>query len=173
MGPTQINGLPAHVLLVHAVVGLVPLAALLVLASAWWPAARRRLGVVTPLVALVTLASVPVTVRAGEWLLPRVRINPDVQRHSELGNDLLPWVIALFAVAAVSWIVWRLQERRPSDRDAPRGRSSVALTIALGLAAVVVSAGAVVTVYRIGDSGARAVWIGNFSTEPGRLPPGR
>lgn len=173
MGPTEINGLPAHVLLVHAVLALVPLASLLLLASAWWPAARRRLGIVTPLVALAALASVPVTTHAGNWLLSRVRVTANVQRHAQLGPTLLPWVIALFVAALLTWIVYRLLERRPADRDGSRPRSTAAVSIALGLIAVVVSAGTLITIYRIGDSGARAAWTGNFSTRPGVPPPAR
>jgi len=66
--PTSIHGLPAHVLLVHAVVMVVPLTALLLLASAWWPAARRKLGFCTPLLALIAVVHVPITTHAGEWL---------------------------------------------------------------------------------------------------------
>ncbi|WP_233625292.1 hypothetical protein [Actinoplanes sp. ATCC 53533] len=39
-----VNGLPAHILLVHAIVVLLPLAALLLVLTAVWPAARRRLA---------------------------------------------------------------------------------------------------------------------------------
>ena len=39
-----VNGLPAHVLLVHAIVVLLPLAALLLVLTAVWPAARSRLA---------------------------------------------------------------------------------------------------------------------------------
>lgn len=41
--PTTLNGLPAHILFVHAVV-LIPLAALLLVVSAVWPTARRKVG---------------------------------------------------------------------------------------------------------------------------------
>ena len=67
----QFNGLPVHVLLVHLVVIIVPLAALCLLLSAFWPAARRRLGFVTPLVALVALIAVPFTTAAGPAPGPR------------------------------------------------------------------------------------------------------
>lgn len=73
MGPTTIGGIPAHPLLVHFVVVLVPIAAILTLCSALWPAAHRRLGIVTPLTALVSLALVPLTTHAGEWLEHRER----------------------------------------------------------------------------------------------------
>ena len=40
---TTINGIPAHALLIHAIVVLAPLVALLEILCAFWPAARRRL----------------------------------------------------------------------------------------------------------------------------------
>jgi hypothetical protein len=45
----------------------------------------------------------------------------------------------------------------------------------LAVLAVVVATGSVVTVYRIGDSGARAAWTGRFSElpQPPLLPAGR
>ena len=54
-GELEFNGLPLHILIVHAVVVGIPLAALLTVLSAVWPAARRRLGIVTPIVALFAL----------------------------------------------------------------------------------------------------------------------
>jgi hypothetical protein len=68
MGPTTIAGLPAHALLVHIVVVMVPLTALLVILTVLWPAAQRRLGIITPLVAFATLVAVPLTTQSGEWL---------------------------------------------------------------------------------------------------------
>lgn len=65
MSITVVNGLPAHVLVVHFVVVLVPLSALAVVVGAIWPSAARRMGVVLPLLALVTLASVPVATNAA------------------------------------------------------------------------------------------------------------
>ena len=39
---STIAGLPAHILLLHFVVVLVPLTAILLIVCALWPAARRR-----------------------------------------------------------------------------------------------------------------------------------
>src|SRR6478752_1601961 len=106
--PTVINGLPAHVLLIHAVVVLVPLAALMLVASAVWPAARARLGVLTPIVALIALVLVPVTTHAGEYLQRHLGFtNPLIRRHVQLGHMLLPWAIGLFVVAAAVWVLGR------------------------------------------------------------------
>lgn len=60
-----VNGLPAHILLVHLIVVLVPLTALLAVLSAVWPAARRRFAwLVLALAALVAVMT-PVTTEAG------------------------------------------------------------------------------------------------------------
>ena len=95
----EVNGLPLHVLLVHFVVVLVPLTAIAALLVPIWPAARRRLGIVVPLLALFDLVLVPIVTQAGEWLLARVPSTPLIQAHAALGRTLLPWVIALFASA--------------------------------------------------------------------------
>ena len=59
---TVIHGLPAHVLLVHFLVVLAPLTALLEIACALWPAARRgHLVWLTAILAVVTTALTPVT----------------------------------------------------------------------------------------------------------------
>jgi uncharacterized membrane protein YhdT len=160
MGPTKISGLPAHILLVHLTVVLVPVAAAAVLVAAVWPAARRRLTWWIPLVALVALAVVPVTTHAGQWLEARVAITPLIRKHVHLGKQLLPWAIALFIVALIVWIIARLETRGTS---ALTGLPSRIVVIVLAL---VVAGGTVRQVYLIGESGSRAVWTGNFSQNP-------
>jgi 3D (Asp-Asp-Asp) domain-containing protein len=190
MGPTQINGLPAHPLLVHVVVILVPLAALMVAASALLPAVRRRLGILTPLVAFVALVSVPLTTHAGEWLEARLPSSPLVRRHAELGDQLLPWAAGLFVLAAAGWL-WARRAASGGATPTPATTPATATTapatdragaghpaggvgtrdrvvmIVLAVLSVVVAVGSVVQVYRIGDSGAKAVWQGSYSAAPG------
>ncbi|MEV5843934.1 DUF2231 domain-containing protein [Streptomyces sp. NPDC051985] len=147
---STVNGLPAHVLLVHIVVVLVPLTALALIAAALWPRAARRLGVLLPVLAFVALVSVPLTTQAGEWLERHVGDDALVRRHTELGDGLLPWALGLFLLATLVW--WAT--RRPDG-----GRlSALPVRIAVGALSVAVAAGAVVDVYRIGDSGAKAAW---------------
>lgn len=150
----QIAGLPLHPLLVHAVVVLAPLTVLAVLLAQFWPAARRRIGVVAPLAALVLLILVPITVSAGEALKRIVGPLPAVETHEGYGRMLLPWVIALFVVALAQWGWFRWG----AGRAARTPRRVVA--VALAIAAVAVAAGTVVVIVLIGDSGARAVWGG-------------
>ena len=113
----QINGLPAHVLIVHFVVVAVPLSALLLVASAVWPAARRRLRLATPVASLVTLLSVPVATNAGEWLERRVPNDPLVRAHVRLGDSLLPWVVGLVVVTAAVWAADRVAARAGATRE--------------------------------------------------------
>ncbi|MEV6113115.1 DUF2231 domain-containing protein [Streptomyces sp. NPDC052109] len=159
---TLVNGLPAHVLFVHVVVVLIPLTALALVAAALWPRAARRLGVLLPALAFVALVSVPLTTHAGEWLEKHVEDDALVRRHTELGDGLLPWALGLFVLAAVVWWAGR---RAPSEPGQGRGLRWTALPvrIALGVLSLAVAVGAVVDVYRIGDSGAKAAWHDAYS----------
>ncbi len=168
---STINGLPAHVLLVHAVVVLVPLTALLLVLTALWPAARRRLSLFTAVLALVTLITVPLTTNAGEWLERRVPETPLVRTHTDLGDNMLPWALGLFVVAAAVAVRQILAARATAEQDQQRsgflaGPGGAAMTVIVALLALVVSVGSVVQVYRIGESGARAAWTGQFTAQP-------
>jgi uncharacterized membrane protein len=157
-----VGDLPLHPLLVHLTVVLIPVASLTVVLAAVWPAARRRLGLLPPILALLALIAVPITTSAGSWLAERVGHTPLVDRHEALGNLMLPWTIALLVVAVAVW-AWHRFGRAT-------GRARMTVTIALAAAAVVVAAGSVVTIIQIGESGASAVWTGNFSEDPVSTP---
>lgn len=153
-----VNGLPAHVLLVHAVVVLLPLSAALLALTAVWPAARRRLAGPNAILSVLVVVLVPITTSAGEWLEHRVAPNPLVERHAELGDTAIYAAIGVAALAVVLW--WRQREstgRSLVQRNflAP---TSNALTATLTVVAVLVAGAAVYDVVRIGDSGAKASW---------------
>ncbi|MFF5015023.1 DUF2231 domain-containing protein [Streptomyces sp. NPDC001165] len=157
-----VNGLPTHVLLVHVVVVLIPLTALALVTAALWPRAARRLGPLLPLLALIALVSVPLTTHAGEWLERHVDDDALVRRHTELGDGLLPWALGLFALAAVVWWAGRRAPAEPGQSDGRRW-SALPVRIVVGVLSLAVAAGAVVDVYRIGDSGAKAAWHDAYS----------
>ena len=164
--PVKINGLPAHILLVHAVIVLVPLAAVMLVASATWPAARARLGILTPAVALVALALVPVAMNAGKWLRDHLQgnlgnTNPRIIRHTHLGYHLWPWALALFIVSAAVWVLGRRYELSwRSNGATTRAALPVWVTAMVAVVAIGVALGTVIELYRIGDSGSKAVWHG-------------
>jgi hypothetical protein len=171
--PTQINGLPAHVLLIHLVVVLVPVAALVLVAQAWSRPVRRWAGVGGPLLCLGALVMVPVTTQAGKWL--RDHLNPElaasapVRKHVALGNELLPWVIALFVLSVVVFVLDRMSREpaRPAGPAPEAGTTGRVLIvqIVVALLATVAAAGSIVQTIRIGDSGAQAVWKGSVVTK--------
>ena len=158
--PNQIDGLPAHVLLVHLVVVLVPVASLLLVAQAWSPVARRWAGIGGPLLALAALVVVPVTASAGEWLERRLPRQPLVQRHAQLGDQLLPYVIAVFVLSVVVYLLGRRTAEAQRTLVLPPTAGLARVQLLVAVLATAAAVGSVVQVYRIGDSGARAVWTG-------------
>ncbi len=147
---STINGLPAHVLLVHFVVVLVPMTALLLVMCALWPAARRRLLWLLLAIAAATVVLTPLTTEAGEWLQDRIGDNPAVQTHTELGNTMIYFVVPMLVVA-VLLLALDIAERRA-------GRVRTGLAAVVAVLAVASAAAGLVQIYRVGDSGARAAW---------------
>ncbi|PWJ52666.1 hypothetical protein SAMN06264364_11837 [Quadrisphaera granulorum] len=143
-----INGLPVHPLVVHAVVVLLPLAVLGTLAVAAVPRWRARYAGLNALVAVVGAVLCPVATRSGEALERRVG-DPGV--HAELGDQLL-WFAAPLALLAVA--LWWLQRRQSQVAGSRRPRAMIAAMVLAVVAALATG----VQVYRVGDSGAKAVW---------------
>ncbi|HEY3711100.1 MAG TPA: hypothetical protein VGL64_17105 [Amycolatopsis sp.] len=105
---TTLNGLPAHVLLVHTIVVLLPLASLLLVLSALWPAARRKLAGPNALLSVLVVILVPITTDAGDWLEHRVASTPLIRAHTDLGDTALFVAIPVAVLALVVW--WRQRE---------------------------------------------------------------
>jgi uncharacterized membrane protein len=148
---TTIAGLPAHVLLVHALVVLAPLTALLEVLCALWPAARRRLVWLVLAFAVVTTALTPITTEAGEWLYDRERHHRDIlNTHVDRGG----WMIYFSAAMLVVAVVLALVQWREGRSEKP----GMGTNVAVAVLAIAVGAASIVQVVRIGDSGARSVW---------------
>lgn len=182
-----LNGLPLHVLLVHAVVVLMPLSALLLVLTAFWAPARRRLAGANVVLALSTVVIVPFTTSAGEWLEQHVPRSEQVREHADVGGTAIFFAIALAVMALVVW--WRDQEselqlrtaahgddterpagsvltRLPLTRRswlAPASRTATRVIVVL---AVLIAVATLYDIYRIGDSGAKASWDGKVTSAP-------
>jgi uncharacterized membrane protein len=151
--PDTINGLPLHPLVVHAVVVLLPLACLGVIAIALRSSWRARYaGLVLVVTAVATLA-VPVATDSGEQLEHKVG---DPGQHAVLGDRLIWFALPLLAAAAALFVL----HRRAARAGATAGGGPSMLTLAVAAIAVIVAGANLVQVYRVGDSGARAVWQG-------------
>ncbi|MBO0885247.1 MAG: hypothetical protein J2P17_33945, partial [Mycobacterium sp.] len=135
----------------------IPLAALLAVTMVAWPAARRRLGFLGPLVALVATVVTPLTTSAGEALVKtKKRLNPALTDHVHLGDQMLWWIAPLFVAITVFWGVTTFPGLRREGRLTLPARLFAGIA---GIAAVCCAIGSVIWVYRIGDSGARSVWV--------------
>ncbi|HEX4253108.1 MAG TPA: DUF2231 domain-containing protein [Pseudonocardia sp.] len=165
-----IGGLPAHPLIVHAVVVLLPLAAVGTLALAARPTWRRNLGVPVFLIALVGVVAVPVATQTGDQLRGLLGGGgPLVEVHEERADHLLPYAILFLVLLLATLLLGRLADRSDAagqhdgqhdGQHAGQLRVPVRLATSVGVLAAV--AGLVVTglVVWIGDAGAKAVWSG-------------
>jgi hypothetical protein len=148
---TTISGLPAHVLLVHAIVVLAPLTAVLEILCALWPAARRHLVWLVLTLAAVTTVLTPITANAGAWLYDQQHDHRDIlNAHADRGSWMIYFSIALLVVAVALALVHR--------REVRAAELGFVVRVLVALVAIVVGVAAIVQIVRIGDSGARAVW---------------
>src|SRR5215216_5661837 len=83
----ELLGLPAHPLIVHAVIALVPAAALVTIVAALWPAARRRIGWLGVVLAAAALVSVWMAQGSGEKLEDQVEETQLVEEHTGMGSS--------------------------------------------------------------------------------------
>lgn len=149
---TVINGLPAHALFVHFLVVLVPLTALLEIACALWPAARRgQLVWLTLILATATTVLTPLTTHAGQWLYDlRRNPNPILREHAERGDTMIYFSVALLVVALALAALHRV-EKRTDKRPLLTNVIVAVVTLTIGVASII-------QIYRIGDTGAQSVW---------------
>ncbi|MCZ3388343.1 MAG: hypothetical protein LH645_04320 [Actinomycetia bacterium] len=150
--PETIGGIPLHPLVVHAVVVLIPLAALGVITIALVPKWRSRFGILVVGVAAFAAVMVPIATSSGEQLQESKGGGDLIDEHAELGGAALYSAIPLLIFAVVLW--W-LGLR--AGRDAPVSRWLNWLVPALAIGVAVV---AIVQMVLIGHSGAKAVWSG-------------
>jgi hypothetical protein len=175
-----IDGLPVHPLVVHAVVVLLPLSAVGVVLIALRPPWRRRYGAPVAVLAVLSVAAVPVAQQTGEQLKARLDAtqNPLINQHAELGGTLLPYAIVFGVLAVALVLIGPVADRRrlvpesaAPESAAPEGgvpeqgpaggRGPLRVLVVVIAALAVLSAVATTAqVIRIGHSGSEAVWEG-------------
>lgn len=144
-----VQGLPLHILVVHAVVVLLPLSAAGVVAIALVPRWRDRFGTLVMLGVTASLVSVPVATQSGKKLEERVQASGVVARqiedHAEIG-ELVIWPTILMWLLGLAVVL--LHRRRAGKRvvTAAAVVSVLASLVAGGLA------------LRAGHLGSTAVW---------------
>lgn len=158
----ELFGLPAHPLVVHAAVVLLPLAAIATLVCAAAPRLRRHYAPIALAMAVVATLAVGLAQGSGEELEDQVDETELVEEHTEQGERVLPWAIAVTVVAAAITAIPVLVRRRPT-------LSARTVTAAVVAVSLVAGAGATWTVTEVGHSGAKATWD-DVGTEDGKSP---
>ena len=155
---TTLFGLPAHPLLVHLPVVMVPLAGVLAVILAFRPVWLDRFGWV--LVGLAGLGAVGAVLAAGsgEALEESVERTAVLREHAEMGETAQVVTIAFFvAVVAVVLLRWFVR-RRAEGSSLSTFVSSRAGSLVLAAVLVASAAGATATVVQAGHQGATATW---------------
>ncbi len=157
-------GLPAHALLVHAAVVLVPLAVAGLVATGWKQAWRNHYSLPIAAIAVAGAVFSFLAKQSGEPLKHSIRQAADQAgvvanfgEHPEQGDTAFVFAV-LFAAAAVGlWAVNRYREKYGLPTWAPSAGYFVALIPALL---------ALLTMVQAGHSGAQLVWqnLGSFAT---------
>ena len=149
----ELFGTPAHPLLVHIPVVLLPLLAIAAIVMAVKPALRPRMVWALAGSTLVTAALTFWATRSGIRLRRALQpaIGSKANRHMELGNQTALLATIFFVGAALIVVM----ERRILPRMASK-RPAIALASLVALIGVVTAVWAI----RTGHEGARITWIG-------------
>jgi uncharacterized membrane protein len=155
-------GLPAHPLLVHVPVVLIPLCAIGAIAIVFIPTWRPVLGWILVVLAGFGTIAAQLASGSGEALEEALDEESDLlERHAELGETFI-WFALVFFLVLLGFMVWDTMQRRRGSGDVGggAGRSVTGSPVAIVLSVLLVLSGAAagLRVYQVGHSGAKTVW---------------
>ena len=161
-------GLPAHPLLLHVPVILIPLLVLATIAVIARPAWRQRFGLAWGTLAVAALAGTVLAASAGDAFIEERPFVPDVLReHQEAGSTLRILMFVFVALVLITIVRdWRARE------GAPIG--SAAIGTGLSVVVLLLAAASGFFVVRTGHLGSKATWseASNQAGGRGTAPPG-
>ncbi len=144
----SIGDLPAHPLVVHAVVILLPLVALGLLIGSWKATLFERFHLVAIVSTSVTTLAVVVAKSSGDSLSAAVGLP---EEHAEWGNNLVPLALALVGTTillAFFTVYWRVR----------------ILVLVFRPVMAVLSVAAIGMTILVGHSGAESVWKDQYAS---------
>ena len=168
----RVLGLPAHPLMIHAAVVLVPLLALGGIAYAVAPMIRRHIRWPVGLLALAGPGAVVAAKLSGDQFKKNPNMSAPQQQakisgHENFGNTTMWWTLGLGVAVLVLVLLVRATTASPTRRGpddtlvTPRsGSTPLVLQIILGVVTVGLAGITMYYVFKTGDSGAHMVWDG-------------
>ncbi len=162
----SILGLPAHPLFAHIPVVLIPLAAIGAVLMLW-PRLRDRIGWFVVAIVFVAGLSTQLVISSGQSLREYVRETALLRAHTHMGENIRPWVLLMFLALLGVMVVAHLARRRVTDTASDPASDPASDTatnglriagIALAVLSIIFSGVATYWIFRIGHSGAKAVW---------------
>lgn len=147
----KIFGVPAHPLLVHLPVVLVPLVAIAAIVLALRRTWRQRFGLTLIGASAVACVAIVVAKQSGEAMFEYMNQAPAISRHESLANVTVV-LTGLMFLAVVAMI-------GASRRGMAKPRS--ALAVALSCITIVVASMAIVGTIQTGHEGAKVTWNSN------------
>jgi hypothetical protein len=164
---TIYGGLPAHPLFVHVPVVLIPvtiLAASVCMIKLEW---FSRYGIALAVVSIAAMSSIFLTMQAGGALQSALHLRGRaahlISEHSQAAHYLAFIYVAFTAIVIVTFAAQRISGGMPTGLSIlDRVLCPRAVFTGLRLVLVLLSLGAAVMVFRVGDLGAKAVWQGRI-----------
>lgn len=144
----KIFGLPAHPLLVHLPVVLVPVVAICAVMLALRKDWRRRFGRTLVAASAVSCVAVFMAKQSGEALFELMQQAPDIRRHEQLSDTTMILTLLLFA-SIVGMVV---MDRRNGNRKTSR------LSMGLSFLSIGFAVLALVGTIATGHEGAKITW---------------
>jgi len=155
---SKLFGLPAHPLLVHIPVVLVPLAALGAIVLVAVPRWRAQLRWLVLGVGVAGMLGTFLAAGSGEALQASVAKSQILEHHAELGDNaqVVVFLFVLALAAFVGWDWWRRRGGAGTDKVKPAVAKWV--TVVLGVLTVVGAVAAGWMIVATGHNGAKATW---------------
>jgi hypothetical protein len=158
----RIGDLPLHVLVIHAAVVVLPVAALTAIAFAVLPRWRWLLRWPALLLGLGSLVLAYVAKESGQAFVAAVpTLEKAVELHEKRGN-LLFWYCVIFAVVAVAAFLLLGGASALASGKGAKATKSKPLELVTSVAVVVIGVLVIWQTIRTGDAGAKAVWDGQL-----------
>jgi hypothetical protein len=175
---TIYDGLPAHPLIIHVPVVLIPLSILGSLACLYRPAWFGRYGILLCSIAIVAMSSIFLALQSGAALRGLLNLQGQaaqlISQHSQAAHILAFVFVAFTAILILTFSATRISGEMGATGLAivDRTLSARSTLLTLRVLLLVLALASAFWVFRVGDLGAKAVWLGKIQAAQGQNGPG-